>query len=221
MFATPRPPILTVVLAFLLAFTAARAQNSPPATRTLVELNTTAGRMVVALYNETPQHRDHFLALVKAHAYDSTLFYRVVPGFMLQGGTVKEPGQGLDPEIRPGLLNLKGALVAVPGQDPNTGEQQDDPSEFFVVQGQQWSAEELHMVEKRNAALSPGTAVTYTPEQIAAYVSKGGAPRLDGGYTVFGQVLEGLDVIDRIAALPCDQQDKPLTDVRMWMRILQ
>jgi peptidyl-prolyl cis-trans isomerase B (cyclophilin B) len=221
MCAIPRPRILPALLAFLLAFTSALAQDSAPAKRTLVELNTTAGRMVVALYNETPQHRDHFLALVKAHAYDSSLFHRVVPGFMLQGGTVKEPGVGLEPEIRPGLLNLKGALVAVPGQDPNTGEQQDDPSEFFVVQGQRWSAEELHMVEKRNAALSPGTAVTYTPEQIAAYVSKGGAPRLDGGYTVFGQVLEGLDVIDRIAALPCDQQDKPLTDVRMWMRILQ
>lgn len=221
MFAIPRLRILPVLLAFLLAFTSALAQDSAPATRTLVELNTTAGRMLVALYNETPQHRDRFLALVKVHAYDSSLFHRVVPGFMLQGGTVKDPGEGLEPEIRPALLNVKGALVAVPGEDPNTGRQRDDPSEFFVVQGQRWTADELHMVEKRNAAVSPATAVTYTPEQIAAYVSKGGAPRLDGGYTVFGQVLEGLDVIDRIAALPCDQQDKPLTDVRMWMRILQ
>lgn len=234
MSAPPKPLPLLVGMVFLLAAPAAFGQATDAPKRPLVEVNTTLGRMVIALNNETPQHRDNFLKLVREHYYDSTLFHRVVPGAMLIGGDAASRaaddrhrvlGTGtsvasLAPEITMARVHVKGAIGAVRDESFPAEQKRSHGTGFYIVQGQDWTPGELRMVEQRRAAIDPGSAFSYSPEQIRAYSTEGGAPRMDGEYTVFGQVVEGLDVIDRIAALPCDDRDRPLTDVRIWMRVL-
>lgn len=213
----------------------AAAQVKVPQKRTRVEINTTAGRMVVELYNETPAYRDNFLKLVREHYYDSTLFHRVIPGFMVQGGDPDSrraddravelgqggPGYTLPAELRPELIHRKGALAAARLADDVNPTKRGSGSEFYIVQGRKWLPADLRqLVERMNAGRPDSAKVHYTPDQMETYGNLGGAPRLDGNYTVFGQVVSGMDVLDRIASLPCDAMDRPLTDVRIWMRIL-
>lgn len=213
------PPRIGLVLMLFAALTA-RAQERQP----LVELNTPAGRMVVALFNDTPLHRDRFLALVRTHCYDSLALARVVPGFMVLSDSLpkgsncltdKLSGQ-LPAEPVTGHLHLRGALVAaaLEGNDART-----DGSRFFLVDGQDWTEEDLQFLNELRRSGASDQPV-YTPEQIAAYVKQGGAPRLDGRYTVFGQVVEGVEVVAKLAALPAGEHDRPLTDPRLWMREL-
>lgn len=212
-----------------------QAQVKAPVKRTLVEINTTGGRMVVELYNETPIYRDNFLKLVKEHYYDSTLFHRVVPGFMIQGGdpdsrkaedrTVQlgngGPGYTLPAESRPELIHRKGALAAARLGDDVNPTMRGSGSEFYIVQGRKWRPADLQqLVDRMNVDRPDSAKVHYTPDQVKIYENLGGAPHLDGNYTVFGQVVEGMDVLDRIASQPCDAMDRPLTDVRIWMRVL-
>lgn len=214
----------------------ASAQKTTGTKRHLVEINTTAGRMVVELYNETPLHRDNFLKLVREHYYDSTLFHRVIPGFMIQGGDPDSrkaedrsvplgqggPGYTIPAEIIPSLIHRNGALAAArQGDDVNPGKRSSG-SQFYIVQGRTWRPADLEKLEARvNEGLPDSLAMHYTPDQIQTYWTAGGAPHLDGGYTVFGQVLDGIEVLDLIANQPCDGMDRPLADVRMWMRVLQ
>lgn len=190
------------------------------------------GRMVVALYNETPEHRDNFLKLVQEGFYDSLLFHRVIPGFMVQGGDPESrsaapgqmlgnggPGYTVPAEIVPGLVHTKGALAAARQGDQVNPEKRSSGSQFYLVQGKPFQPNELDMVAQR--ASRYGTPVTYSEEQKETYATEGGAPHLDGSYTVFGEVVEGLDVIDRIAAVQRDGRDRPVSDVRMFMRVLE
>lgn len=190
------------------------------------------GRMVVALYNETPEHRDNFLKLVQEGFYDSLLFHRVIPGFMVQGGDPESrsaapgqmlgnggPGYTVPAEIVPGLVHTKGALAAARQGDQVNPEKRSSGSQFYLVQGKPFQPNELDMVAQR--ASRHGTPVTYSEEQKETYATEGGAPHLDGSYTVFGEVVEGLDVIDRIAAVQRDGRDRPVSDVRMFMRVLE
>lgn len=190
------------------------------------------GRMVVALYNETPEHRDNFLKLVQEGFYDSLLFHRVIPGFMVQGGDPESrsaapgqmlgnggPGYTVPAEIVPGLVHTKGALAAARQGDQVNPEKRSSGSQFYLVQGKPFQPNELDMVAQR--ASRYGTSVTYSEEQKETYATEGGAPHLDGSYTVFGEVVEGLDVIDRIAAVQRDGRDRPVSDVRMFMRVLE
>ncbi len=222
-------------LVILISPKALRGQATDAPKRPLVEVNTTVGRMVIALNNETPHHRDNFLKLVQEQYYDSTLFHRVVPGAMVIGGDPasrhaddrhKVLGTGttvpsLAPEIVPAIVHIKGALGAVRDESFPAGEKRSHGAGFYMILGQDWSPSELRMVEQKRNAADPMAAITYTPDQLRAYATAGGSPRMDGEYTIFGQVLEGSDVLDRISAMPCDDRDRPLTDVRMWMRILQ
>ncbi len=221
-----------LALPVFLALAGLRAQAP---VRPLVEVNTTQGRVVWALYNETPLHRDNFLRLVREHYYDSTLFHRVVPGAMLIGGDAtskaaddrhKVLGQGsvgtaLPPEIRPGIVHVKGAVGMLPDETAPAADKRSHGAFFYIVQGQDWAPGDLRLVEQKRATLNPEEGFHYTPEQLRAYATDGGSPKMDGNYTIFAQVIEGLDVIDRIAALPCDGRDRPLTDVRLWMRELK
>lgn len=190
------------------------------------------GRMVVALYNETPEHRDNFLKLVQEGFYDSLLFHRVIPGFMVQGGDPESrsaapgqmlgnggPGYTVPAEIVPGLVHTKGALAAARQGDQVNPEKRSSGSQFYLVQGKPFQPNELDMVAQR--ASRHGTPVTYSEEQKETFATEGGAPHLDGSYTVFGEVVEGLDVIDRIAAVQRDGRDRPVSDVRMFMRVLE
>ncbi len=225
-----RATVLAVLWGPLLKGTAG-AQDMGADKRVRVEIRSTAGTMVVELFNETPQHRDNFIKLVKDGGYDSLLFHRVIPAFMIQGGDPDSrrasagtalgnggPGYTVPAEIVPGMIHRRGALAAARQGDPVNPERNSSGSQFYIVQGKTFQPRELEMLVQRSARL--GTPVSYTTEQQAAYASEGGAPHLDGAYTVFGQLVEGFEVLDAIAAQPCDPRDRPLTDVRYFMRVL-
>lgn len=226
---------LLVVLAGLLILTGAtRPPTAEDAPRPRVEIRTELGTMVVELYNETPQHRDNFLKLVREGKFDSLLWHRVIPAFMIQGGDPDSKGaaagmplgQGslgytVPAEFNTAFVHTKGALSAARTSDDVNPEKASSASQFYVVQGKSWQPSELQMLlDRKNRGATP-PRYSFTPEQVAQYAKMGGAPHLDGEYTVFGRVVEGLDVIDKIAAVPCDQRDRPLNDIRMWMRELK
>lgn len=192
-----------------------------------VKIETTMGDMVVKLYNETPNHRDNFIKLVKNGTYDNLLFHRVINKFMIQGGDPNsrdaKPGQmlgdgGLDytipAEFNPALFHKKGALAAARQGDDVNPNKESSSCQFYIVQGDVWNANRLKMVEQRMGK-------TFTPEQAETYATVGGTPFLDGDYTVFGEVVEGMDVIDKIAAVTCGPMDRPVEDVKMKMSVLK
>lgn len=213
-----------------LSFTLALWSQAPK--RPLVEIRTELGTMVVALYNETPIHRDNFLKLVREGAYDSLLFHRVVKGFMLQGGDPESryadadtplgtggPTHTLPAEIVPGVVHERGALAAERQGDQVNPERRSNGMLFYIVDGRTYEAADLERFAER--AARNGDTLTYTPENVAAYAREGGIPHLDGAYTVFGKVISGQEVIDAIAAVPCDPTDRPLKDIRTTMRIVE
>lgn len=187
------------------------------------------GNMIVALYNETPLHRDNFLKLARAGAYDSLLFHRVITGFMAQAGDPESkhaapgtplgqggPGYTIPQEIDPRFIHKRGALAAARSPDEVNPERRSNGSQFYLVQGRMHNREELERTVQRNARY--GTPVSYTNEQRGVYAEQGGAPHLDGAYTVFGEVVEGLEVLDAICNTLCDGQDRPLKDIRIFVR---
>lgn len=192
-----------------------------------VKIETTYGEMVVKLYNETPKHRDNFLKLVKDGTYDGLLFHRVIKEFMIQGGdpnsrTAKkgqmlgdgELGYTVDAEFVPSLYHKKGALAAARQADQVNPQKASSSCQFYIVQGNRWDADRLAMVQQRMGK-------SFTAEQAQAYATVGGTPFLDGDYTVFGEVVEGLEVIDKIAAVQTDGNDRPVEDVKMKMSVLK
>jgi cyclophilin family peptidyl-prolyl cis-trans isomerase len=219
--------------AFLLLVTfGTHAQVPGKPKRPMVEITTRLGTMVVALHNETPLHRDNFLKLVREGAYDSLLFHRVIPGFMVQGGDPLSkaarmetmlggggPGYTLPAEIVPGLIHRKGALAAAWEGDDVNPDKRSNGSQFYIVQGRPYQPQDLDRIVERSARL--GQSIAYSEEDKRDYAREGGAPHLDGGYTVFGQVVMGLEVIDALARVECDNRDRPLKDLRMTMRILE
>lgn len=192
-----------------------------------VQIETDYGTMVIKLYNETPLHRDNFLKLVGKGFYDGLLFHRVINHFMIQGGDPDskdaKPGQPLGEgglgytvpaEFVPGLFHKKGVLAAARLSDQENPERASSSSQFYLVQGQVWDDARLDMMCKR-------FGLQLTEEQIATYKTIGGTPHLDGAYTVFGEVVEGLEVIDKIAAVPTGAMDRPIDDVKMRMKIVE
>ena len=192
-----------------------------------VKIETSYGDMVVKLYNETPLHRDNFIKLVKEGTYDGLIFHRVINQFMIQGGDPKsrdaKPGQMLGDgelgytipaEFVPGLFHKKGALAAARQGDEVNPKKASSSCQFYIVQGTTWDANRLKMVEQRMGK-------SYTAEEAEVYATVGGTPFLDGDYTVFGEVVEGMEVIDKIAAVPCGPMDRPIEDVKMKMSIIE
>ena len=153
------------------------------------------------------------------HEYDSLLFHRVIQDFMIQAGDPdsrkaapgkmlgnKSIGPTINAEIRPRYIHRKGALCAARMGDQVNPQKRSSGSQFYIVQGRRWSPDELAMLEGR-------TGRNFTEEQKRVYATEGGAPHLDGEYTIFGQVVEGFDVIDRIAAVATDRNNRPKEDV--------
>ncbi len=189
----------------------------------VVRIETNFGDIRVRLYDETPLHRDNFLQLVRSGFYDSLLFHRVVRDFVIQGGdpTSKyaapgavlgtgEVGYTIPAEIR--FPHVRGALSAARLSDAVNPQRASDGSQFYIVQGRVHTDASLDELERL-------MGIRFSPQWRAQYKTVGGTPQLDGQYTVFGQVISGLEVVDRIAALPCDANDRPLEDVRMKVRI--
>jgi len=208
---------LTTLLLFSLFLLAMSCNDKN--TYALIETN--MGTMKVLLYDSTPKHRDNFIKLAEEGFYDSLLFHRVKNAFMIQGGDPDSrnavpgarlgmggPGYQIDAEI--GAPHLRGALAAARTQNP---QKMSSGSQFYLVQGQVIDDNYLDETERRQG-------IRYSPEQRKLYKEIGGTPFLDNDYTVFGEIVEGLDVLDKIAAVPVDPNDRPLEDVRMKVRIL-
>lgn len=185
---------------------------------TEVLIKTSKGNIKIALYNETPQHRDNFIKLVKEGYYDGVLFHRIIQGFMVQTGDPDsknaKPGQMLGnggpdyripAEINPNIIHRRGAVAAARDNNPQKAS---SGSQFYIVDGTVYPEAQLVSMMSRYGK-------TLTPEQLKAYTTVGGAPWLDGDYTVFGQVLTGMEVVDKIAAQQKDRNDRPLEDVKI------
>ena len=239
---------------------------------TKVELETSLGKIVVELYNETPQHRDNFIKLVKEGYYDGVLFHRVIKDFMIQTGDGNsktagpetslgdgDPGYTIEAEfVYPKYFHKRGALAAARTGDQVNPERRSSGSQFYIVTGKVYSSDELQMMTKRmndvkkqdifrrlitensakidelqnnhdnegiktlqneliqkTEAEAAENPFTMTDEQINAYTSIGGTPHLDGQYTVFGEVVEGMDVVDKIQNTTTGRLDRPTIDIRI------
>lgn len=190
----------------------------------LVEIETEFGSMLVWLYDSTPQHRDNFLKLAEQGYFDSLLFHRVIKGFMIQGGDPNSrnapkgqplgsggPGYTIPAEFVDSLVHFKGALAAARTGDQVNPEKRSSGSQFYIVQGQPVTTQQLDQLEARKG-------FHYSKEQRDTYLQTGGTPFLDRDYTVFGMVIKGHEVIDKIAEAQKDSRDRPLQDVRMKIK---
>ena len=205
------------------------AVKKPVAPARLAEIATNYGTIVVKLYDSTPQHRDNFIKLVKEGFYDSLLFHRVIDGFMIQGGDPESrnapdsaqlgggeaPGDRIPAEVNKNYFHKKGALAAARDDNP---EKASSNCQFYIVQGKPFNDTALNMMECQVRNENQG--FSFTTQQRKIYNTIGGAPFLDQNYTVFGEVVKGLDIIDKIAAAPRDANDRPLQNVRMHIRML-
>ncbi|HLR38370.1 MAG TPA: peptidylprolyl isomerase [Chitinophagaceae bacterium] len=191
-----------------------------------VKIKTPYGKMVFLLSDSTPLHRDNFIKLAKEHFYDGLLFHRVIDSFMVQGGDPTsdeaKPGDFLGngsigytipAEFKPYLFHRKGALAMAREGDRVNPEQASDGSQFYIVEGKTYTDEELDKISKR-------TGRTFTKKQREVYRTIGGTPFLDGGYTVFGYMVKGFDVLEKIAEVKTDDNDRPLKDFPMKVRIV-
>ena len=270
-----------IILSLLLVLITIQS-NSQTFSKETILISTSLGNMKLKLFNETPQHRDNFLKLVKEHFYDSLLFHRVIQDFMIQGGdpeskyatSKKILGDGdlkytIPAEFVPSLCHKKGMLCAARNGDDENPEKASSACQFYIVQGKVRTDDELTAFEKRinkpiinklkedilnkpeNSALREKIAVakteqnndslmvyfkivnklvddayaktphyTFPLEHKTIYKTIGGTPHLDSQYTIFGEVVEGLDVIDKIATVGKNKDDRPLVEVRMWITII-
>jgi cyclophilin family peptidyl-prolyl cis-trans isomerase len=175
--------------------------------------------MVILLYDQTPAHRDNMLKLIDEGFYQGLLFHRVIKDFMIQGGDPHSagaergqrlgtggPGYTIPAEFREDLIHKKGAMAAARLGDQENPEKASSGSQFYIVQGRLFTIDMLKTLEQRRS-------YPFTPEAIEAYTTIGGTPHLDGAYTVFGEVVEGIDILDSIASKPTDAYNRPLEDV--------
>ena len=276
--------ILLICLAFI-ALTACSAgpkkqtnHHMENEKRTLVKLETTMGNITVALYNETPKHRDNFIKLVKEGVYDSTLFHRVIKQFMIQAGDPDsknasdtamlgsgDVGYTIPAEFNPKFFHKKGVLAAARQGDDVNPEKASSGCQFYIVTGRKFTEPQLlgmenkineqreetlfdslarrHMKEiykMRKAGDNAGLLelqdtleaqareladkeekFRFTPEQIKAYSTIGGAPHLDGSYTVFGEVTEGMEVVENIEIAKTNRADRPVENIRILKASIQ
>ena len=276
--------ILLICLAFI-ALTACNAGSKRQTNhhmenekRTLVKLETTMGNITVALYNETPKHRDNFIKLVKEGVYDSTLFHRVIKQFMIQAGDPDsknasdtamlgsgDVGYTIPAEFNPKFFHKKGVLAAARQGDDVNPEKASSGCQFYIVTGRKFTEPQLlgmenKINEQREEALFDSLArqhmkeiykmrkagdnagllelqdtleaqareladkeekFRFTPEQIKAYSTIGGAPHLDGSYTVFGEVTEGMEVVDNIEIAKTNRADRPIENIRSLKASIQ
>ncbi len=208
--------------------TAIKAKDSINLKDTTIEhivlIHTDYGDMKVKLYNATPKHRDNFLKLVSSHFYDSLLFHRVIRNFMIQGGDPESKlapsgkmlgsgdiGYTLPAEFVDTIFHKKGALCAARTENPTKAS---SGCQFYLVQGQPINQQQIGMMEMQRG-------VKLNEKQKELYTTIGGTPHLDRNYTVFGEIIEGLDVLDKISAVQTAPGDRPMQDVRMYMTVIK
>ena len=203
--------ILLASIAILIACNSFAQKNK-------IKIETDLGTIVVMLYDNTPLNTANMVKLAKEHYYDSTLFHRCIPQFVIQGGDPKskqaKPGEMLGngelpykipAEINDTDFHKRGALGVA---RDNTPDKSGSACQFYIVVGKKFTDDELDAMSKRNGR-------NYTPEQRDIYKNIGGTPHLDGNYTVFGEVIEGIEIADKIANQARDRNDRPNNDVHM------
>ena len=218
-------PIVSLTVLVLLSSLSAVAQEIK--SERLIRIETSRGDMLVRLYDETPAHRDNMIKLIEEGFYKNHLFHRVIKDFMIQGGDPHSvgaekgqrlgsggPGYTVPAEFHPSLIHKKGALAAARKGDQVNPEQASNGSQFYLVQGRILTPEEINILAQRGVA-------TFTETSTEIYTTLGGTPHLDGAYTVFGEVVEGLEVLDSIAAQPCDAYNRPVEDVIFSISIVK
>jgi peptidyl-prolyl cis-trans isomerase B (cyclophilin B) len=211
--------ILLSLLAFVLATSCNRDSH------TYAVITTGYGDITIKLYNTTPEHRDNFIKLVKEEFYDYTLFHRVVPDFVVQGGDPKsrdatpldllgegDPGYLLEPEI--GALHVRGAVGAARKSDDINPSRKSNGSQFYLVWGAGVDDATLDLWEEKKG-------IQYSEAQRKLYKEKGGLPYLDMDYTVFGEIVEGLDILEKMDKAPTSRNNRPTDDIRMKIRLIE
>jgi cyclophilin family peptidyl-prolyl cis-trans isomerase len=201
--------IMTALL--LLSFTGVEKEKT-------IIITTKYGTIKVRLYNETPQHRDNYVKLAQENFFDSLLFHRVIKGFMIQGGDPDskhaKPGQTLGSgglsytipaEIQPGLFHKRGVIAAARDNNPQKAS---SSCQFYIVVGKVYTDAQLNQMEQQSGK-------KFTDDERKAYETIGGTPFLDGSYTVFGEVYEGMSAVDSIVNQKADGNNRPLVDIRM------
>jgi len=213
-----------VIITFLPSFRVS-AQESEK--EQMIKIETSMGDMIIKLYNETPAHRDNIIKLINEGFYNDQLFHRVIKDFMIQGGDPHSvgaekgqrlgsggPGYTVPAEFNKNLIHKKGALAAARKGDQENPEKASSGSQFYLVQGRVLTPEEINMLAQRGVA-------AFTKESAEIYTTLGGTPHLDGAYTVFGEIVQGLDVLDAIASQPTDAYNRPLQDVIYSISIIK
>jgi len=188
---------------------------------TIVKIKTDYGDMSFRLYNQTPQHRDNFIKLAKNHTFDSLLFHRVIKDFMIQGGDINSKhakpgvmlgngdlGYTVPAEFDSTLFHGKGALAAARLGDQQNPKKASSATQFYIAQGKSFSDDQLDMMER-------GMKRKFPIKAREIYKTLGGTPHLDGSYTVFGQLIEGMNVLDSISKVKVDPNDRPLKDLHI------
>ncbi len=190
-----------------------------------VKISTNYGSVYAILYNETPLHRENFIKLAGGGILNNTLFHRVIQEFMIQGGdpTSKTANAGdmlgggdigykVPAEFAAKLFHKRGALAAARDNNPDKAS---SGSQFYIVQGKKYSDTELDDIEKNRLENRK-----FSTEQRAIYKTEGGAAFLDGSYTVFGEVVKGMQMVDNICTVKIDRNNRPLTDIKMTVSLL-
>jgi cyclophilin family peptidyl-prolyl cis-trans isomerase len=226
--------LVLAAMALLTACGTGRKVTTPPPPlenphNRLLLIETSYGNMVLELYDSTPQHRDNFIKLVKERYFDSLLFHRVMNSFMIQGGDPDSkraqagtllgnggPGYTLPAEFRPYLFHKRGVLAAARTPDDVNPQKVSNGSQFYIAQGRRYTDAELDQVEQQRLK-----GVKLSAEAREYYKTVGGIPFLDTNYTVFGELIAGQDVIDKIAAVNKDRSNRPVQDIRMFIKILR
>ena len=188
---------------------------------TKVLLKTSMGDITIALYDETPLHKENFIKLVNDKYYDGVLFHRIIQNFMIQTGDPESknakagqmlgnggPGYTIPAEFVPECYHKRGAVAAARMGDNVNPKKESSGSQFYIVDGQVFNTAMLNRVIQM-------TKKTFSQEQINTYTSIGGAPHLEGDYTVFGEVISGMEVVDKIAAQAKDGRDRPVQDIKI------
>ncbi len=215
--------LLTLFLSLCLSSTfAAKPRNQ------YVKIATDKGAVIIKLYNETPLHRDNFIKLAKEGLYNGTLFHRVIKEFMIQGGDPDSKnahpdsslGNGglkytVKAEFRDSLFHKKGVLAAAREGDSSNPEKASSSTQFYIVQGKVWNDSTLNVTEEKRLKFK-------IPEwQRQVYKTIGGTPHLDRNYTVYGEVVKGLEMVDAIANEPTGKANRPKVDVKMTVTVLK
>lgn len=198
-----------------------QANTSKNAAISKIVLHTEFGGIQIRLYNETPSYRDNFVKLTEEGFYDSLLIHRVIRDFGIQTGAAdtrhalhddivgwKGPGYTLPAHIIPALYHKRGAIGSPRKPDDKNKQRRSDGSQFYIVTGRKYTDDELKTIEEENG-------IVFTEAQRTYYKTVGGAPHLDGSYTVFGEVISGIEVADRISLLPVKGDFRPIADIRL------